>query len=67
MGLIYKGGLVEFTKSLLFFKGGRKMIKVIWIFFIVLGVINWLFSEDGDGCIMGLLQIIIALLIRYTC
>lgn len=43
------------------------MIKVIWIFFIVIGVINWLFSEDGDGSIMGLLQIIIALLIRYTC
>ena len=35
------------------------MIKVIWIFFIVIGVINWLFSEDGDGCIMGLLEIII--------
>ena len=43
------------------------MIKVLWIFFIVIGVINWLGSYDKEGSIMGLLEIIVGMLIHYTC
>ena len=43
------------------------IIKVLWIFFIAIGVINWLGSHDKEGSIMGILEIIVGLLIRYTC
>ena len=42
------------------------IITVIWIFFIIIGVINWLGSHDKEGSIMGLLEIIVGLLIHYT-
>ena len=43
------------------------IITVIWIFFIIIGVINWLFSDDDKGTVKGILEIILGLLIRYTC
>lgn len=68
MGLIIQRDL-EKSRSLLFLNlGGRKMIiTVIWIFFIIIGVINWLFADDDKGTIKGILEIILGLLIRYTC
>ena len=43
------------------------IITVLWIFFIVIGVINWLFSDTDEGITKGVLEIILGLLIRYTC
>lgn len=43
------------------------MITVLWIFFIVVGTFNWLFSDTDEGSIKGMLGIILGLLIRYTC
>lgn len=42
------------------------IIKIIYICFFFVGIINWLGSRDKEGSIMGLLEIIVGLLIHYT-
>lgn len=42
------------------------IIKIIYIYFFFVGIINWLGSHDKEGSIMGLLEIIVGLLIHYT-
>ena len=43
------------------------IIKVIYIFVLICGCINWLCSTDTDINQLGVLEIIMALVIRYTC
>ena len=58
------------TSALLFLRNEEFImiiIKIIYICFFFAGVINWLGSHDKEGSIMGILEIIVGLLIRYTC